>query len=124
MTIELLLRDAAYASRNAVRRPAFTLLVVLTLALGIGVNSAVFALLDAVLLRPLPYRDPSRLVFVWQTLPERNMFQLEPTPFDYDAWHTVRSFSEIGLVTSGALTLTGDDNPERVRGAWITASVI
>ncbi|OLC84997.1 MAG: hypothetical protein AUH72_00020 [Acidobacteria bacterium 13_1_40CM_4_65_8] len=124
MHLESWLGDLRSAWRNALRRPGFTLLVVITLALGIGVNSAVFALLDAVLLRPLPYRDPSRLVFVWQTLPERNMFELEPTPFDYDAWHTVRSFSEIGLVTSGALTLTGDDNPERVRGAWVTASVI
>jgi hypothetical protein len=74
----------------------FTSLVVLTLALGIGVNSAVFALVDAVLLRPLPYRDPSRLAFVWQTLPEHNVFDLEATPFDYDAWHQVRGFSRSG----------------------------
>ena len=118
------LGDLRSAWRNTVRHPAFTFLVVLTLALGIGVNSAVFALVDAVLLRPLPYKDPSRLVFVWQTLPERNLYELEPTPFDYAAWHEVRSFSELGLGTSGALTLTGDDNPERVRGAWVTASVI
>ena len=118
------LGDLRSAWRNTVRHPAFTFLVVLTLALGIGVNSAVFALVDAVLLRPLPYKDPSRLVFVWQTLPERNLYELEPTPFDYAAWHEVRSFSELGLVTSGALTLSGDDNPERVRGAWVTASVI
>jgi putative ABC transport system permease protein len=118
------LGDLRSAWRNATRRPAFTSLVVLTLALGIGVNSAVFALLDAVLLRPLPYKDPSRLVFVWQTLPDRNLFELEPTPFDYTAWHDVRSFSELGLVAGGALTLTGDENPERIRGAWVTASTI
>jgi hypothetical protein len=59
------LTDLRLAWRNAARRPAFTALVVLTLALGIGVNSAVFALVDAVLLRPLPYKDPARLTFVW-----------------------------------------------------------
>src|SRR6185295_15269323 len=106
------------------RRPAFTLLVVLTLALGIGVNSAVFALVDAVLLRPLPYRDPSRLAFVWQTLPEHNVFDLEATPFDYEAWHEVRGFSQLGLVDTGAFTLTGDDTPERVRGSRVTASLM
>ena len=124
MQLESWLGDLRFAWRNAIGRPAFTVLVVLTLALGIGVNSAVFALVDAVLIRPLPYKDPSRLVFVWQTLPERNISELEPTAFDYDAWRAVRSFSEIGLVANGALTLTGDDNPERVRGASLTASVI
>src|SRR4030095_10468582 len=63
LQLDVLIHDAALAWRNALRRPAFTLLVVLTLALGIGVNSAVFALLDGILLRPLPYRDPSPLRF-------------------------------------------------------------
>src|SRR5262245_44205958 len=124
MPLESCLGDLRFAWRSALRRPAFTLLLVATLALGIGVNSAVFTLLDAVLLRPLPYRDPSRLVFVWQTLPEHNINELEPTPFDYDAWHSVRSFSAIGLVANGAFTLTGDENPERIRGARVTASVM
>src|SRR6185295_9904547 len=92
--------------------------------LGIGVNSAVFALVDAVLLRPLPYRDPSRLAFVWQTLPEHNVFELEATPFDYDAWHRVQSFTQIGVVATDAFTLTGGENPERVRGSRVTASVM
>jgi putative ABC transport system permease protein len=106
------------------RRPGFAALVVITLALGLGINSAVFALVDSALLRPLPYRDPSRLVFVWQTLPQHNISELEPTAFDYDAWHAVRSFSQIALVANGAFTLTGDDNPERVRGARVTASLM
>ena len=85
------MNNLGYACRAAVRRPGFTLLVALTLALGFGVNSAVFALVDAVLLRPLPYRDPARLVYVWQTLPQHNVFELEATPFDYDAWRSLRS---------------------------------
>jgi putative ABC transport system permease protein len=124
MYLDLWLGDLRFAWRAVVRRPAFTSLVVLTLALGIGVNSAVFALVDAVLLRPLPYRDPSRLAFVWQTLPEHNVFELEATPFDYDAWHQVKSFAQIGLVATDAFTLTGGDNPERVSGSRVTASVM
>jgi hypothetical protein len=84
MSFDLWWGDLRFAWRNAFRRPGFTLLVTATLALGLGVNSAVFALVDAVLLRPLPYRDPSRLVFVWQTLPRLNVLELEATPFDYD----------------------------------------
>jgi putative ABC transport system permease protein len=122
--LDLWLGDLRFAWRAVARRPAFTSLVVLTLALGIGVNSAVFALVDAVLLRPLPYRDPSRLAFVWQTLPEHNVFELEATPFDYDAWQQVKSFAQIGLVATDAFTLTGGDNPERVSGSRVTASVM
>jgi len=114
-----------YACRSATRRPGFTFLVALTLALGFGVTSAVFALIDAVLLRPLPYRDPGRLVFVWQTLPQHNVFELEATPFDYDDWHSIRSLSELAMVAYGSFTVTGDaTDPERVRGTRVTASLM
>ena len=124
MSTDLLWRDLSQAWRNAIRRPGFTLLLVLTLALGIGVNSAVFALLDGILLRPLPYRDPSRIVFLWQTFPSQNVQELEPTAFDYDAWHALRSLSAIAMVRADTFTLTGDDNPERVRGSRMTASLM
>ena len=124
MSLDLLWRDLSQAWRNAFRRPGFTLLVVLTLALGIGVNSAVFALLDGVLLRRLPYRDPSRIVFLWQTFPSQNIQELEPTAYDYEAWHALRSLSAIAMVRTDTFTLTGDDNPERVRGSRMTASLM
>jgi putative ABC transport system permease protein len=124
MAFDLLWRDLSLASRNAFRRPGFTALIVLTLALGIGVNSAVFALLDGVLLRPLPYRDPSRIVFLWQTLPSKNVMELEGTPFDFTAWHALRGVSELGMARADTFTLTGDENPERVRGARVTASMM
>jgi hypothetical protein len=117
MALEQWWGDLRFALNNAARRPGFTVLVAATLALGLGVNTAVFALVDAVLMRPLPYRDLSRLVYVWQTLPRMNVFELEATPFDYDAWRALRSVSEIGMVQYGSFTLTGgDDNPEPVRG--------
>ena len=124
MQLDLLFRDLVFAGRNALRRPGFTFLVAMTLALGIGVNSAVFALLDGVLLRPMPYRDPSRIVFLWQTFLTQNVLELEPTAFDYQAWHELRSVSELAMVRTDTFTLTGDDNPERVRGSRVTASLM
>jgi putative ABC transport system permease protein len=124
MYLDLWWGDLRFAWRNAAKRPAFTLLVVSTLALGIGAVSAVFALVDGVLLRPLPYREPSRLVFVWQTLPKANVFELEATPFDYAAWHRARSFDGLALVSTGSFTLTGETAAERVRGARVSASLL
>ena len=126
MYLDLWWGDLRFAWRNAVRRPGFTLLVTLTLALGLGVNSAVFALVDAVLLRPLQYREPSRLVFLWHTLPQQNMFEVEATPFDYAAWRDgLRSLSDVAMATFGSFTLTsGTAEPERVRGARMTASML
>jgi len=125
LQLDVLVHDGMLAWRNALRRPAFTLLVVLTLALGIGVNSAVFALLDGVLLRPLPYRDPSRLVFVWHTLPSQNIFEVEATAWDYGDWRSLRAFSEMGLVSGGAVTIGGgSEPPERVRISTVTASLM
>src|SRR5262245_12782424 len=125
LQLDVLVHDFTCAWRNAIRRPAFTVLVVITLALGIGVNSAVFALLDGVLLRPLPYRDPSRLVFVWHTLPSQNIFEVEATAWDYGDWHSLRSFSELALVSGGTVTIGGgDDPPERVRISSVSASLM
>src|SRR5262245_55392088 len=94
--------DARSAWRNAVRRPGFTLLVVLTLALGFGVNTAVFVLLDSVLMRPLPYRDPAALVFMWQTLPRLNVPEVEATPFDYTAWQGLRTVPQVAMLQYGS----------------------
>ncbi|HEY2908023.1 MAG TPA: ABC transporter permease [Vicinamibacterales bacterium] len=124
MYLDLWWGDLRFAWRNAAKRPAFTFLVVSTLALGIGAVSAVFALVDGVLLRPLPYPDPSRVVFVWQTLPKANAFELEATPFDFAAWRSARTFEALALISTGSFTLTGTAEPERIRGARVTSSLL
>ena len=141
MYLDLWRGDVRFAWRSAIRRPAFTLLVVVTLALGLGIGSAVFALVDAVLLKPLPYRDAARLVFVWQTLPSQNVFDVEAAPADFARWHSARSFSDIAMVSTESVTLTSLAEPqpgvggmerkradltapERVRGARVTASLM
>jgi putative ABC transport system permease protein len=123
MRFESLSANLRLAWRNAFKRPGFTATVVLTLALGIGVNSAVFALLDGVLLRPLPYRDPGRLVFVWQTLPQHGVFELEATPFDYASWQTLTAFESVAMIATDAFTIS-DASPERVRGARVTSTLL
>jgi putative ABC transport system permease protein len=76
------------------------------------------------LLRPLPYRDPARIVFVWQTLPSKNVMELEATPYDLDAWRRLHGVSELAMAKPDTYTLTGDDNPERIRGSRVTASMM
>jgi putative ABC transport system permease protein len=124
MYVELWIGDLRLACRNAIRRPAFTALFVGTLALGIGAASAVMALVDAVLVRQLPYPDPSRLVFVWTSLPSQHMFEAEASPFDYTAWRRARSFSSLAIVATNPVTLTGGGEPERVHGARVSASLL
>jgi putative ABC transport system permease protein len=120
-SVDDLVRDTLYAVRLLGRAPGFTLTVVLTLALGIGANTAIFSLVDAVVLRPLPYPEPERLVSIWETLPaqpasptpDRRRSVVAPANFvDYQA--RARSFSAMVAFEQSAMTLTGLDTPERL----------
>jgi putative ABC transport system permease protein len=117
------MRDVQLALRQLRMRPAFTAVAVLTLALGIGANTAVFTVVHAVLLRPLPYQDPSRVVVLTEQTPQ--FPSLSVTRYNYDEWRArSRSFSAMGAVRSTNATLSGSGDPERVPVKMITASLL
>jgi putative ABC transport system permease protein len=118
-----LISDLRFAARTLATRPAFTLVAVLTLALGIGANSAIFSVVDALLLRPLPYRDPDRLVWVENTLQAMGMSFTAGA--DYLDWRDgSRSLESVAAFTDESFTLTGGESPERLVGAQISASFL
>jgi putative ABC transport system permease protein len=109
-------RDLRYALRSLRKSPGFTAVAVLTLALGIGANTAVFSLINAVLLRPLPFDEPDRLVLVWESAPFFSIRDSPVAPGNFADWRSrSRSFEEIGAIEEGRFRLTGGGNPEVAR---------
>jgi predicted permease len=116
-------QDVRLAARALRRSPGFVLGAVLTLALGIGANAAIFAVLDAVALRPLPYQDPDRLVSIsnsWTNTPRAPISSIEY--FDYV--EQLRSFEHLGVSTGGAMTLTGTGDPLRIPVGVVSYGVL
>ena len=124
--MKTLLQDARFAIRQMAKRPGFTLVVVLTMALGIGANAAIFSVLDAVLLRPLPYPQPERLVKVWSRftgigLPDDQNWVSAPEVRDYQQLN--RSFSDLAAMGIGAVNLGVKGSPMRVVGASVSPNL-
>jgi putative ABC transport system permease protein len=117
-------RDMRYALRMLVKSPGYSLIAVLTLALGIGANTAIFSVLYAVLLRPLPYPDPQQLVLVWTVFQNSDSRRGESALPDYRFWRSENhSFAEMGAYHSMAYNLSGVDRPERLVATRVTASM-
>src|SRR6266508_1589 len=115
--IAALWQDLRFGARMLMKQPGFTLIAVLTLALGIGANTAIFSVVNALLLRPLPYRQPERLVKVKATLPRKNAFNMTvsyPTFRDWQEQSTVFAHVAAYVAIAGGLNLTGGDRPERL----------
>jgi hypothetical protein len=118
-----MLHDLQFAFRQLLKIPGFSLVAILTLALAIGANTAVFSAIDAVLLHPLPYPDPDRLVIVQETLPRYALRGIAPTAPDYAEFRRQATcFSQVAAVTGAVATLTGDGQPEDVPALRVTAS--
>ena len=116
--------DARHAVRALIKSPAFTAVTILTLALGIGANTAIFSLVNAVLLRPLGYHEPERLMMIHEAIPGSGVPRFGVSPPDYldlDEYQT--SFTDLGAYRTRAMELSGTGSPESVTIAETTAAV-
>src|SRR5712691_8684844 len=113
--METLIKDIRYGIRSLLNRPGFSAIAVVTLALGIGANTTIFSVVNAVLLRPLPYQQPQQLVQVYDSLaaigfPHAGLTQMEFVRLRNES----TAFAQVGAYQSGTLTLSGAREPERV----------
>ena len=114
-----ILRDARYAVRQLIKSPGFTIVAVLTLALGVGATTAIFSVVNGVLLRPLPYPDSDQLVRVHEIVPQYGLFSVAPATFlDWRQQNTV--FERIATYQGSSATFTGPNGPERIAGAQVS----
>ncbi|HYO80495.1 MAG TPA: ABC transporter permease [Bryobacteraceae bacterium] len=116
-----LLRDLKHTFRRFGRTPGFTLATVATLALGIGANTAIFSVINSVLLKPLPFPQPDQLIGAWQKAPGVNIKDLNASIADYLTYREhSRTFADVALWTGRSVTVTEFAEPERVEGIAVT----
>ena len=121
--MEPLLQDLRYAIRMLLKKPGFTAVVVITLALGIGVNTAIFSVVNGVLLQPLPFKDAHRLVAVREFNPRSFNEPIGASFPDFKDWKEQNKvFQYIAGFTGQSLTLTGEDEPVRVSGQSVSST--
>jgi predicted permease len=119
------LQDFRYAARMLRKHLVLTVVIVASLAIGIGANSAIFSVVDALLLRPLPYPHPDRLAAVWLHSPAIGILRDWPSPGQYiDIQNQNHSFEQMALAQSRTFTLTGRDQPQRVDGLRTQSSLL
>jgi predicted permease len=118
-------QDLRYALRMLGKSPLLTTVIVASLAIGIGANSAIFSVVDALLLRPLPYPHPDRLAAVWLHSPAIGILRDWPSPGQYiDIQNENHSFEQMALAQSRIFVLTGRERPERIFGARTQSSLL
>ena len=120
----MLLKDVRYAARTLRKRPGFTSVAVLTLALGIGANTAIFSVVNAVLLSPLPYEDPERIVVVWERQAIAGLNQQPVSLPDFEDWRQQsQSFEQLGAVRLATFNVTVSEETVRVAGARVSTNL-
>src|SRR5258705_4735850 len=119
-----LTQDIRYSLRVLAKNPAFTIIAVIALALGIGANSAIFSLVDAVLLRPLPFKHPEQLVMVWENAAHLGFPRNTPSPANFLDWQRQNTvFTGMAAMSERSFNLTGVGEPERLDGRRVSANL-
>ena len=119
-----LLHDLRYAARLQRKNPGFTIVAVIALALGIGANTAIFSVVNTVLLRPLPYKDPERLVMVWEDASRHGYPRDTPAAGNYSDWRDQNQvFEGMAAIADTSFNLTGSGEPERLEGRRVSANL-
>ncbi len=123
--MQTLWSDLRYGVRRLLKGPGFALIAILALGLGIGANSAIFSLVDRVLIRPLPYADPDRLVMVWEDASYISFPRNTPAVANFADWKKQNQvFSDMAAARDSAISLTGDGVPEMALGGQVTANTL
>jgi putative ABC transport system permease protein len=122
---DLLRQDTRFAVRTLRRRPGFAIIAVLTLGFGMGATTAIFSLIDSVLVRPLPFREPQRLTMIWEMIPRFNVPRVEASPLNYVDWQQkAQSFEELAGYVNGFRNLTDAGVPERLAAVQVTSNLL
>jgi predicted permease len=120
-----MIKDLQFALRQLLKQPGFTLIAVLTLALAISATTAVLSLVNALVVRPLPYREPQQLVLLLQHFKSQNLERIPVSPPEFADYETrAHSFEKLGAFGYTSFNLAGEDRPERIAGATVTAGVL
>src|SRR5215217_9500659 len=119
-----LLQDLRFGVRTLWKTPGFTLIAVFTLALGIGANTAIFSIVNGLLLNPLPYRDSGRLAIIWSHSPGANVAQDWPSPGQFSAVKAGTTvFEDLALAQGTSLNLAGESGAERIGAVRTTSNM-
>jgi putative ABC transport system permease protein len=119
--MQTLWQDLRYGGRMLMKKPGFALIAIITLSLGIGANTAIFSVVNAALLKPLPYRDPDRMVFLWSARPNGTSDALSLQEFN-EFREQSATLESLSAETTQSVNLTGVNQPDRVRGAFVSVN--
>jgi putative ABC transport system permease protein len=123
--MDSLLKDIRYGVRSLMKRPALAFVAIFTLAVGIGANSAIFSAVNALLIDPLRFPEPDRILAIWETQPSRGVVRNEASMANYLDWRSQnQTFEKMGLYRWWSASLTGLDTPERIQGFLVTGNFL
>jgi putative ABC transport system permease protein len=120
--MENLLQDLRFGFRSLLKNPGFAIVAIITLGLGIGANTAIFSVVNGVLLRPLPYHEPARLAMVYVTRAQAPTEKAPLCQSDFVDWKSQNQvFENIAAYSTNRFNFSGGESPEQIQGAWVTA---